>query len=311
MTVDIIIPTYKPDEGLLEVLKKLRSQTVPPDRIVLVNTEQQYLDDFLGGRKIDAEVVINVSERQFDHGGSRNLGANGSVADCLLFMTMDAMPADDMLIEKMTQALSDDKVAAVYARQLPYDNASLGERFSRQYNYPEGSFVKSSADKERLGIKTFFCSNACAMYKRGVFEKLGRFPDNMIFNEDMVFAHTLIENGYHIAYEADAKVYHSHNYTNMQQFHRNFDLAVSQAMHPEVFGSVSSESEGRSYARTAFKYFAAKKRPLYFIPFAVTCAFRLAGYRLGKRYERLSHRMILRCSSNRNYFYKYWSQTDE
>ena len=205
------------------------------------------------------------------------------------------------------KAFSQSGVAAVYARQLPNDDASLGERFSRSFNYPALSSVKSEDDKDRLGIKTYFCSNACAMYHREVFERLGRFPKDMIFNEDMVFAHTLIENGYRIAYAADALVYHSHNYTNMQQFHRNFDLAVSQAMHPEVFGNVSSESEGKAYVKTAFSYFREAGKPLYFIPFAIACAYRLMGYRLGKNYKKLTRRQILKCTASPNFFYKYWS----
>jgi GT2 family glycosyltransferase len=139
-------------------------------------------------------------------------------------MTQDAMPADDRLIENMVRAFDGNNIAAVYARQLPNEDASLGERFSRQFNYPEESCTKSASDKDRLGIKTYFCSNACAMYNREIFERLGKFPKDMIFNEDMVFAHTLIENGYSIAYAADAAVYHSHNYTNMQQFRRNLTL---------------------------------------------------------------------------------------
>ncbi len=220
---------------------------------------------------------------------------------------MDATPADEKMIENMAGAFEGEKVAAVYARQLPYENASLGERFSRAFNYPDTPCVKSLADKDRLGIKTFFCSNACAMYDRKVFEELGGFPEGMIFNEDMVFARRIMENGYRIAYANTAAVYHSHNYTNMQQFHRNFDLAVSQAMHPEVFGDVSSESEGMTYVKTAFAYFCTKKRPLYFIPFAIQSAFRLMGYKLGKKYESLSHKRILKYTSNPNFFYKYWS----
>ena len=311
MTVDVIIPTYKPDEKLLTIITKLREQTVRPNRIVLINTEQKYLDNLLRGKRYDTTgkyfEVINVSAREFDHGGTRNKGAGGSIADCLLFMTMDALPVDDKMTENMIRDICAPGVAAVYARQLPYEDASLGERFSRMYNYPAESCIKSIDDKDRLGIKAFFCSNACAMYKREVFERLGKFPVGMIFNEDMVFARKLLENGYYIAYCADAQVYHSHNYTNEQQFHRNFDLAVSQAMHPEVFGDVSSESEGRSYAHKAFEYFKKEGKPLYFIPFAVTCAYRLAGYKLGKNYKKLTRRQILKFTGNKNFFYRYWS----
>ena len=62
------------------------------------------------------------------------------------------------------------------------------------------------------------------------------FIKNAIFNEDMIFAgKAVMEDDYAIAYVADAKVIHSHNYNCTQQFKRNFDLAVSQADHPEVF----------------------------------------------------------------------------
>ena len=311
MTVDVIIPTYKPDERLITIIYKLLEQTNVPRRIVLVNTEQKYLESLLRGRDYDSfgkyVEIRHVSEWEFDHGTTRNLGASDSDADFLLFMTQDAIPVDEYLIENMVRAFSDVTIGSVYARQMPAEDATLAEVFTRQFNYPDESFVKSIADKDRLGIKTYFCSNACAMYRRDMFVMLGMFPKDMIFNEDMVFAHKVINSGYKIAYEAGAKVMHSHNYTNMQQFHRNFDLAVSQAMHPEVFEDISSEAEGSSYAKSALKFFINRKKPLYFIPFAFTCAFRLAGYKLGKNYKKLSHRMILKCTMSPKYFKKHWS----
>lgn len=311
MTIDVIIPTYKPDEDFIVLVKKLLSQSVPVRKIIIMNTEQKYLETLLRGRAYD-EIgkhldVRHISAREFDHGDTRNEGAKDSDADYLLFITQDAIPKDDELIANMVKAFDDSDVASVYARQVARDDATLGERFSRLFNYPEESSVKSLEDLNRLGVKTYFCSNACAMYRRSVFESLGGFPKDMIFNEDMVYAHSVITNGYKIAYCADAQVIHSHNYTNSKQFHRNFDLAVSQAMHPEVFEGISSEAEGASYAKSAYKYFVANKRPLYFVPFAFTCAIRLAGYKLGKNYKKLSHGMILKCTMSPLYFKKHWS----
>ena len=309
MTIDVIIPTYNPDEKLPVIIKKLRQQTVAPARIVLINTGEHLPEELFSGIGDNSEniEVIDISEEEFDHGATRNRAAQGSSADFLLFMTQDAIPADDDLIANMKKAFDTPGVAAAYARQLADSDASPAERFSRQFNYPDKSCVKSAADMDKLGIKTFFCSNACAMYDRAVFERLGRFPEGMIFNEDMVYARKMIDDGLMIAYAADAAVYHSHNYSNMQQFRRNFDLAVSQAMHPEVFDDVSSESEGMTYVKTAFKQFAADKRPLYCIPFGITCAYRLFGYKIGRNYKKLSHKQILFCTSNPNFFIKYWS----
>ena len=84
----------------------------------------------------------------------------------------------------------------------------------------------------------------CAAYDREVYQKMGGFTERAIFNEDMIYAGTMVQNGYTVVYAADARVYHSHNYSGRQQFHRNFDLGVSQAEHPEIFEGVPSEGEG-------------------------------------------------------------------
>ena len=53
---------------------------------------------------------------------------------------------------------------------------------------------------------------------------------------------------------------HSHNYTCMQQFRRNFDLGVSQAEYPEVFQTASSESEGIRLVKKTFRYLCMNGR---------------------------------------------------
>lgn len=75
-----------------------------------------------------------------------------------------------------------------YARQLPKNDCHIVEQYTRQFNYPEQSRVNTKADIPTLGIKTFFCSDVCAAYRRDLFEELGGFESPVIFNEDMFFA---------------------------------------------------------------------------------------------------------------------------
>ncbi len=134
-------------------------------------------------------------------------------------------PQIESLIENLVKALTEDeKTGAAYARQLPNENCSFVEKYTRSFNYPDRSAVKTKDDLPVYGIKTFFCSNVCAAYKKEIYQKLGGFVRKAIFNEDMIYAGRLIQEGYGVAYAADAKVIHSHNYSCMQQFHRNFDL---------------------------------------------------------------------------------------
>ena len=90
----------------------------------------------------------------------------------------------------------------------------------------------------------------------------------------------------------------------MQQFHRNFDLGVSQAEHPEIFGIVKSESEGKKLVKSTV--LALKDRgQIGKIPyFFLQCAFKYAGYLLGKRYRRLPRWLILWASDNKQYWKK-------
>ena len=162
-TVDVIIPVYKPDRGFLTMIEKLQAQTVPVSRIILMNTEQKYLDRLLYGTTLEREhhniTVKHLSKREFDHGRTRNQGVKLSDADVFVMMTQDAIPADDFLIERLLTGLRGEKTAVAYARQLPGKGSSEAERYTRQFNYPEQSRVKTKEDLSELGIKTFFCSN--------------------------------------------------------------------------------------------------------------------------------------------------------
>ena len=88
----------------------------------------------------------------------------------------------------------------------------------------------------------------------------------------------------------------------MQQLHRNFDLAVSQAMHPEVFSGISSESEGVKYVKSAYAYFKKEGKGYLIIPFVWGCCFKYLGYLLGKNYERLPKRMVTALAMNKGFF---------
>lgn len=307
-TVDVIIPVYKPDRGFLTLVERLETQTTPVNRIIIMNTEQKYFDRLFYGTALAGRyhniTVKHLSKREFDHGHTRNQGVKLSRADVFIMMTQDAIPADEYLVERLLAGLRDERTAVAYARQLPGRESGEIERYTRGFNYPEQSGVKTKADLPRLGIKTFFCSNVCAAYKREVFDALGGFVNRAIFNEDMLYAAGAVNADYHIAYVAEARVYHSHNYTYRQQFHRNFDLGVSQADHPEVFAAYPSESEGIRLMKSMIAYLK-KKGMGNKIPDAILqSGFKYAGYLCGKRYRRLPGRLVMAMSSNR----EYWKQ---
>lgn len=305
MEIDVIIPLYKPGRELFALLDRLGQQTVPVKNIILMNTEEKYFTHLTYGTEFAYKYknvkVFHLSKREFDHGRTRRKGVSFSTAPIFVMMTQDAMPVDEFLLERLTTNLKAD-VAVAYARQLPGEDSSVLEQFGRQFNYPADSVIKSRTDMERLGIKTYFCSNVCAAYRRDLYDQLGGFVKRTIFNEDMIFAARAVNAGYQIAYEAQAEVIHSHNFSCKQQFCRNFDLGVSQAQHPEIFKDLKSESEGMRMVKAATAYLR-KKRMRGKIPyFYLQCFCKYAGYLLGKHYRRLPRRLLLACTANRDYW---------
>lgn len=307
--IDVIIPVYKPDQRLRDLLLRLCSQRVRPRYILLINTEKELFDehllDGLPGESADSWPRIrmkHIRRSEFDHGGTRHMAAGLLDGELILFMTQDAVPEDISLTEALLAAFEDPDVGAAYARQLPREDAALAEQYTRSFNYPSQSRVKSEKDLETLGIKTFFCSNVCAMYRRSAYEENGGFERHTIFNEDMIFAAKLIHAGKKVAYCADAKVIHSHNYSGICQFHRNFDLGVSQAEHPEVFSGISSESEGVRLIQKTASYLTRKGKPWLLFPLIWQSGCKYVGYLLGKNFSRLPDGLVRFCSMNKAYW---------
>ena len=308
MHIDICIPVCKPDEKLIRLLEGLKRQTCRVNKLIIMYTRlsesDRISDDYISlAREAANELVVHdLDVREFDHGATRARGAEYSNADIIIYMTQDAVPYDELLIENLIKPFESEMVASAYARQMPAKDSTLAECFTRGFNYPDASVVKSKADLDTMGIKAFFCSNVCAAYRMGVYRELGGFVKRTIFNEDMIYAHAVLMHDYSIAYCAEARVIHTHNYSAMQQLHRNFDLAVSQAMYNEVFDGISSESEGKKYIKEAYRYFRDKHRGYLIIPFIYGCCFKYLGYLLGKRYRRLPMWMINACAMNKGFF---------
>lgn len=302
MTVDIIIPVYKPDEKLVYLVDRLQQQDYKIKTIRIINTKSEVPLPPITMGPFPVEI-IEIEAKDFDHGATRNMGARLSSADLLIFMTQDAVPAERSLVSSFVREFEKyQDVNIAYGRQLPNQDCRLVEQFTRRFNYPEESRVKSIQDLESMGIKTFFFSDVCGAYRRRPFLQRGGFESPIIFGEDLVHTAKCVSDGERVAYVAEAKVYHSHNYNCLQQFHRNFDGGVVQAVYAELFKDIPSEGEGIKLVKKTAAYLLRIGKPFLLLELIFQSAFKYAGYFLGKRYERLPGFMVRWCTSNPSYF---------
>ena len=227
--------------------------------------------------------VFHIERANFDHGGTRNLGAYNSRGNILVFMVQDAVPADEDCLANLILPIVSGKVVATFARQVPKEDASPLERFARSFNYPAESQVKNVAQARELGIRAFFFSNVCSAVRADVFWEVGGFPEGMIVNEDVVLCAKLLRAGYKVKYEARARVYHSHRYGIVQHFKRYFDIGVFVSQAGNLLEGASMGTEGLNFVIGQASY--AVERGWYLSLFRVVAeaAVKLAALNLGKR----------------------------
>lgn len=299
--IDVIIPTYKPDENVVILLRRLLEQTYPINEIHIVDTETGIFPEKI--HSLSEKIrVTKITKAEFDHGGTRGKAANMSSADILVFMTQDALPLNNKVLEELISPFENKKVVAAYARQVADNSCGEIEQYTRKFNYPSEGTVKSIEDIKRLGIKAYFCSNVCAAYRKNVYDEVGGFVKKTIFNEDSIMAANMLKAGYCVAYAADAKVLHCHKYNGIQQFKRNFDLAVSQADHPEIFRDVRSESEGIRLVKDTAKHLCKIGKPWLVFTLVIQSGCKYMGYMAGKNYQKLPVWLILKFTSNKDYW---------
>lgn len=302
MKVDAVIPAYKPGHDLRELVEKLLDQTVRLGRIIIINTDREFFDEkeYLIAPAVE---VVHITRHEFDHAGTRDMGLRMSDADYVLFMTMDAIPKDNYLVEKLLSGIRRaDNIAVSYARQLPKKDCNRIEQITREFNYPAQSRVQTSDDIKELGIKAYFCSDVCAMYDTSIYRSLGGFKAPAIFNEDMVYAAGALDAGYAVSYCADALVYHSHNYTGRQYYRRNFDLGVSQADHPEIFERFNVKGTGMQLVRKSLAQICRRGTPADIIRLVYYSGMKYLGFRKGKNYHKLSLKSCLKHTSDKEYW---------
>lgn len=318
--VDVIIPVCHGEKKLFKLLESLAGQTVLPEKVVLLNVETGWKEDSceelqnqiykyfgkhkLFGHKLPLQLeIVPVNEKYFDEGATRNVGAKRTSSPFLLFMKQDAVPADSKLIEELLWSM-ESGAGVSWARHVTGPAAGVLKTYVNLYDYPSKSYVRTQEDIKTYGVRAFRISNACAMYRRDVFESQGGFADKIIAGEGNLFGAGLLHCGGRIAYCAEAKVYYSENSNWMAQLRRKFDEGVAHADNARVFKAGSEEKDGWKYGTAVLSYLVNQKYYMEVADFVGENLFKWAGYILGRNYKLLKKDWILKLTNN----HAYWSK---
>ena len=284
--VGLVVPTLNAGDMWPAWLTAVIGQNYPLHRKLVVDSSST--DNTAKLAQAQGFEVLTIARAEFNHGATRQMAAEYlSDCDLVVFLTQDAILAQQDAIEKLVSVFNNPDISLSYGRQLPHVDAQLIGAHARLFNYSPKSSIKGRADIPHLGIKTTFCSDSFACYRRADLLSIGGFKSDLIFGEDAHIAARLILNNKKVAYVADSSVYHSHDYTIVQDFRRYFDIGVFHAREAEIFGQFGGVSgEGLRFVKSELRCVCQKRQFLLVFSVIIRTFAKYVAYKIG-RYERL------------------------
>lgn len=301
--IALIILTYNAAKFIAGQMQSIAAQKFKVGQILVIDSGSE--DGTIAELSKYGVRCHEINKKEFDHGATRQLATTLVDADIYIYLTQDAVPANEYAFEKLVGAFMDEKVGCAYGRQLPQRDASLLAAHARSFSYPGVSTVRSYEDRFQYGIKTCFNSDSFAAYRKEALQVVGGFPQRAITSEDVYVAAKMLMQGWKVAYLADAGVYHSHNYAPLMEFQRYFDIGVMHSDNKwllENFGLL--HNEGMKYVRSELRYCLERSRCFTIFASILRSGLKYFGYKLGKCYRYLPKWMVKKLSMNKLYWDK-------
>jgi rhamnosyltransferase len=302
--ISIVIPVKNGGADLTRCLDAIARQQVDQEVEVVV-VDSGSTDGSAELAMARGARVQRISSSEFNHGATRNLGASIARGETLVYTSQDAYAArEDWLALLVAPLRADPRVAGVYGRQLPHQDARPPEVYFLDFLYGPTARVQEAETVAELSMDTTLFSNVNAAMRREVWEEL-RFVDDIIMSEDQEWSRRALLAGYRLVYEPRALVRHSHVYTVRSAFRRFFDSGVS-AERAYLAGARPSAAVLRraavDYARGEVGWLLRTGQARWLPYTAFYELGKFAGLQLGARHDRLPLWMKRRFSAMPGYW---------
>lgn len=206
--ISIIIRCFNEEKHIGRLLSGILAQTRKDVEIIVVDSGSR--DRTVDVARRFPVKLLTIRPERFSFGYALNYGCSHASGTYLVFASAHVYPSTDTWLENLIAAFADPRVALAYGKQRGDDSTCYIEHRIFQKLFPAES-IPLKQDP--------YCNNANAAVRRELWE---RFPYDEALTglEDLAWAKRIVSEGYHLAYCANAEVFHIHNETAAQRHNR-------------------------------------------------------------------------------------------
>lgn len=204
----IVIRAYNEEKHIGRLLEGIRQQSVQDVEIILVDSGST--DGTVPIAESFGARIVKIPASEFTFGRSLNLGIQAAGRELIVIASAHVYPVYPDWLESLLRSFEDEHIALTYGKQ----RGPVTVHFSEQQIYHQWY---SDTSKPRQA--TTFCNNANAAIRKSLWEK-NHYDEMLTGLEDLAWAKWAKEQGYEIAYMAEAEIIHVHNETPQGVFNR-------------------------------------------------------------------------------------------
>src|SRR5258706_1587839 len=208
MNCSIVIRAYNEEKHIGRLLEGLRQQTLKDVEIILVDSGST--DQTVSVAEAFGARIVRIPSAEFTFGRSLNFGLRAATREFVVIASAHVYPVYPDWLESLLRPFENEKVALTYGKQRGPDSAKYSEQQIFQQWYP---------NKSQLVQTTACCNNANAAIRKSLWEK-NTYDETLTGLEDLAWAKWTREQGYTIAYAAEAEIIHVHNETPQGVYNR-------------------------------------------------------------------------------------------
>ena len=208
MNCSVIIRAYNEGKHIGRLLEGIKEQRLEKVEVILVDSGST--DETVQIAESYGAKIVHISPEEFTFGRSLNYGVRAARGEFIVNVSAHCYPVYPDWLEELLTPFENENLAVSYGKQRGGKTNWYSEhQFFRQY-FPDHSIARQGHP---------YSHNANAAIRKSLWEE-HPYNEQLTGLEDLAWSSWAMEQGYDIAYVAEAEIIHLHDETPSQVHNR-------------------------------------------------------------------------------------------